>query len=109
MLYKSIASAVTKDSLYLTDDMGGASEEMGWCGVRVVEEEGDEGSVEDDDMKRGCLAFHLRGVSPQRVARVATYLAHPPASPPRPAPIHGLPTPMMPLVHVISNGVLTPR
>lgn len=64
-----------------------------------------------DDRWSGCFIDHLR--SPFRFeeaeAHIVTYLDHPPASVPEPAPIIGVPTPSPFPDHWISNGSLTPR
>lgn len=64
-----------------------------------------------DDRWSGCFVDHLR--SPFRFeeteAHIVTYLDHPPASVPEPAPIIGVPTPSPFPDHWISNGSLTPR
>lgn len=122
-MYKSIANAVVKDAWFC--DMDGAKdavdadnvEETGVGSWRVddgddVGEVGDGALVDPKgDKCKGCLKVHLfRFISMSCTKEQnTTDFAQLPDSPPRPAPIHGWPTPKRPPLHTISNGSFTPR
>lgn len=101
--------------------MEGGGKRRRWCGYESgIEWKRESGTSEEwkaigtGRWKRGVVGvFHsIYKLDYQIVSRVSlmvAYFAHPPDSPPRPAPILGWPTPSLLPVHEISKGNLMPR